>query len=223
MLYGSAQRAALHSLPMRHSAFAVGIILAFAGIGVAGADYVLKERPHDIAMQQQNPDTTGTTTSEAMMSSSASSMFVKKGVSTKKSSGVDVPTALASLQLVPTQTSETGLLGLSVQGGSVQTMVLLLNNDRAALFSWIQDDDVKTIFNGLKQALQEQFSPKLSGLVDETVTQDKGPIVDILSFTDPAISAEKVVFLRVRTRLYEVHITPKSEATMQRLIEELKK
>ena len=143
---------------------------------------------------------------------------VKKGASTKKKSGVDVHATLATLGLTPEKTSEASLLQLTTQGAAVETTVLLLNNDRAALFAWVESDNVKTIFSSLKQALQEQFSPKLVDLIDETRTQDAGPPYDILSFTDPAISAEKVIFIRVRNRLYEFHVAANGQSMIDPLI-----
>ena len=219
------------------------VVLAASGIALGAADYFVKERPQSIAMQQlagsgsTMPTTIASSAPKATSSSSASSVaavpvppdtmpgmsssstaFVKKGVSTKKKSGVDVAAVLAALQFIPTETSEVSLLKLSAPNANPDTKVLLMNNDRAALFAWIENDDVKTIFSALKQALQEQFSPKLKDLIDETHPQDNGPPVDVLSFTDPAISPEKVLFLRVRTRLYEFHIAEKSQAAVDQLV-----
>ena len=143
---------------------------------------------------------------------------IKKGVSLKKKSSVDVPSTLASLQFALQQTSDVSLLQRIARGMDVQTVVLLQNNDRAALFSWLESDDVKTVFAQLKQALQEQFSPKLQGLIDETLAPTDGPPVDVLSFFDPAISPEKVIFIRVRNRLYEFHVAARSEAAISLLI-----
>lgn len=102
-------------------------------------------------------------------------------------------------------------------------MVLLLNNDRAALFSWIEGDNTKMIFQSVKQALQEQFSPKVTGLIDQTLTSENGPPIDMLAFSDPAISSEKVIFIRVRDRLYEFHIAEKGAEAVSALIAELSK
>ena len=210
------------------------VVLAVISAGLAGADYVVKERPREIVQpetdtgavmpepeQPQVPVPTEPR-SEPSSGSSSSSNVVKKGVSTKKKAGPDVLAVLASLQLTPTATSEASLIGLTNGSGSL-TMVLLADNDRAALFSWIENDDVKTMFSALKQALQEQFSPGLKDLTDETRTPETGPPVDILSFYDPAISPEKVIFLRVRTRLYELHVAEKGTELVNRLIEELSK
>ncbi len=169
--------------------------------------------------------------SSAMMSSAASSQMsssgprvVKKGQSTKKQSNVNVDNVLASLQLVARPTDEASLLALTVNDPSlVKTMALLRNNDRALLFAWAEGDQVKTILSAIKQALQDQFSGKLSGLVDETRTQENGPPYDILSFTDPAISTERIIFLRVRNRLYEIHVAANGADVVDALLAALTK
>ncbi len=216
-----------------NNSFRIGSALAIVIVLLAGADEWFKERPHRLALAQQNAAEEGTQpgptddtqTSASSTSSSAASqpMIIKKGTSTRKNSGIDVQAVLASLQLVPQPTAEASLLKLSAQGVSVQTVVLLSNNDRAALFSWIESDDVKTVFSALKSALQEQFSPKLQNLVDVTRTPENGPPADVLSFSDPAISPESIMFLRVRNRLYELHIVEKSKNAIEQLIAALSK
>lgn len=166
--------------------------------------------------------------SEAMSSSQSSSVsspisrVVKKGVSTKKASSVNIDDVLGRLQLVAQPTSQASfLLLIAPDKTAVKTAVLLRNNDRAFLLSWMDSDNVKSVFASLKQALQEQFSGKVTDLVDETRTPDNGPLVDYLSFLDPALSAERIVFLRVRTRLYEIHVAKNGEDLLGRLIEEM--
>lgn len=237
-----------------NSALRIGAALVLLLTTLGLADYFLKERPHEMALQQIESEQTASSstsssvaneifassaqTQSGMIASSASSVVltesgtsmtssnprvVKKGVSTKKKSSVDVRATLSALQFIQAPTKETSILKIIAQGMNTETIVLLLNNDRAALFSWIENDDVKNVFSALKQALQEQFSPKLTGLIDETQTPENGPPVDILSFTDPSISPEHVVFLRVRNRLYEFHIAAKGEDSIKALIAELSK
>lgn len=213
----------------RNSPLRIGSVLVLVIALLAGADYVWKEKPHLAELAAQNAATEAQTAMTESSSSSASSFssagnrIVRKGTSTHKNSGVDVQAVLASLQLIAQPTNEASLLKLSAQGVNVQTVVLLSNNDRAALFSWIESDDVKTVFSALKTALQEQFSPKLQNLVDETMAPGNGPPVDVLSFSDPAISPESIVFLRVRNRLYELHIAERGKDAIEQLIAALSK
>ena len=236
---------------MRGRVLIVGIVITLLCCGLAAADYVLTESPRMIA--ENTVDTppqvvssssssvptlssssvaltsSSAASSEALVilessSSSSKSGVVKKGVSTKKASGINVEEVLAKLQLVTQQTNEASFVQLTAPDATkVKTYVLLRNNDRAFLFSWMESDDVKSIFAGLKQALQEQFSGKVTDLIDETRSQAGGPPVDYLTFIDPALSAERIVFLRVRTRLYEIHIAANGEALVDQLITELSK
>ncbi len=210
---------------MRLRTAGIGVIAVLAAALLAVTDYWFKERAQQTVIEPLT--TIGAQNPPSPAGSGAISpgpRVVKKGASLKKYTGPVIENVLATLQLIRAETKEASLLRLiAPEGISVRTNVLLLNNDRAALFSWTESDDVKTLFSALKQALQEQFSPKVQELIDETRTQENGPPVEILSFFDPAISAEKVVFLRVRTRLYELHFTKEKEEMMNRLIGELSK
>lgn len=230
---------------MRGQPLIAGIVILIVCAGLAGADYVLSERPHMIAMQEeQSPvtpldtvDVSSSMSSSVAVSSSAptvamsssegissSSKVVKKGVSTKKASGVNVADVLARLQLVSKETKETSFLLLtSPERSAVKVSVLLRNNDRAFLLSWVENDNVKTIFSALKQTLQEQFSGKVTDLIDETRRPENGPPVDYLSFIDPALSSERIVFFRVRNRLYELHTAENGAPLLETLITELSK
>jgi len=235
---------------MRGQVLIAGVVILILCGGLAAADFLLTERPNIIA-QEDTSDTplsilpsssssissSETVTPSSVASSNPSAMpersssavssalgVVKKGVSTKKASGINVEDVLAKLQLVKQETNEASFLLLTAPDKTkVKTHVLLRNNDRAFLFSWIESDDVKSIFAGLKKALQEQFSGKVTDLVDETQTPTGGPLVDYLSFVDPALSAERIVFLRVRTRLYELHVAENGDAVLDQLVTELSK
>ncbi len=131
---------------------------------------------------------------------------------------------LAKLQLVSKETNEASFILLTVPDrATVKTSVLLRNNDRAFLFSWIESDDVKILFAALKQTLQEQFSGKVTELVDETRSPTNGAPVDYLSFLDPALSAERIVFFRIRNRLYELHVAENGDELLEQLVAELSK
>ncbi len=219
-----------------HTLIAGVIILVFCGV-LAVTDFVLLEQPRIIAISEETttpPNTvsmsssssssSSTTPSEVMMNSSSAPNVVKKGVSTKKAQNMNIDDILAQLQLIIEKTNETSFMMLiAPEKSSVQTVVLLRNNDRAFLLSWMEHDNVKAVFASLKQALQEQFSGKVTNLIDETRTPANKPPVDYLSFTDPALSSERIVFLRIRTRLYELHIAKNGEDLLEQLVAELSK
>lgn len=224
---------------MRTDVLIAGIVIMLTGIGLAGADYILSEQPHMIVMQEETaptpppevPVSSSSASSEVLppaspplATSSSTPAVVKKGVSTKKASGIDVNAVLAKLQLVSKETNEASFILLTVPDrAKVKTSVLLRNNDRAFLLSWIKSDDVKVVFAALKQSLQEQFSGQVTELVDETRTPQNGAPVDYLSFIDPALSAERIVFLRIRNRLYELHVAENGDELLEQLVAELSK
>lgn len=203
-----------------------GIVLAVIALSLGVADYIVKERPGRIAQGEQTitetPDTAPVQEDLNASESSSSRTVVKKGQSTKKREGPNVNDVLAVQGLATQATREASILAMVIPNNpAITTVALLSQNDRAALFSWIDSPDVKDIFGGVKESIQQSFSPEVTGLIDETRTQEDGPTFDYLTFTDPAISAERVVFVRVRTRLYEFHIVKGKEELIYRLIGEL--
>jgi|GEM_PF-6544618 len=204
------------------STLAAGSLLVLVAVVLAGADYVLKERTITSA-EQTNPNEQATSSSSAMVASSAPTI-VKKGNSTSKIAGADLGAVFSTLQLIPKETSEKSLIALASAGlAESESNVLLRNNDRAFFFSVITGSSVKKVMAALKQALQEQFSANLTDLRDETITSPTGPPVDLLSFTDPNISKEPLLFLRVRDKLYELHIAENGKELLEPLVRELSK
>ncbi len=200
--------------------FAAGGALLVAMVILGTADYVLKEQPHmqQVIAEQQGGSSPGTQNG----TSSSARRLVKKGVSRKREANIDE--VIATLGLTKQETKDLSFLKVTAPiAETVNVAVLMKNNDRAALIAWIESPDVKDIFGALKAQLQQSFSPQLSGLTDETRTVENGPVINMLSFVDPALSPERIVFLRVRTRLYEIHIAPGAEQDMERLVAELNK
>jgi len=103
----------------------------------------------------------------------------------------------------------------------VQTLTLLQNGDRTGSVTWIDSGDVKTYFISLKEGLLAAFSPKVQDLNDETVEGDNQPVRNILTFYDPALSEERLTFVRVRERLYEFHTVLGKEQQMTAVINAL--
>jgi hypothetical protein len=75
----------------------------------------------------------------------------------------------------------------------------------------------------LKKSLQDQFSVQVTNLLDETRQSPDGPPMDVLRFLDPAISSEEIYILRVRNRLYEIHVAKNGTDVLGQLMEELGK
>jgi hypothetical protein len=215
----------------------VAIVLSALIVGMAGADFWFKEGPRlreELQTQAQDasssaPGSTETPTPEPGPDSlpsgqSSSRRAVKKGQSTKKREAASVTTAFAAVGLQEQVTREISLLQVtSPIGVQVNTTVLLENNDRALLFAWLDSPNAKTIFATLKESLQETFSSQVHDVVDQTLTPEDGAVTDVLSFVDPALGTEKIIFARTRTRLYEIHVVRGKEDLATKLIAELAK
>ena len=104
---------------------------------------------------------------------------------------------------------------------TIETAVLLKDGDRAGVIAWTEGSDVKLYFRALKEALHSFFTPAITDLVDEMQRQDGRPPRNFLTFLDAGISEERIVFVRVRDRLYEVHIAGGKEEEMFGLLDAL--
>lgn len=219
-------------------AFALVLLLSASLVGIGGADFWLKERPR-LAQQQEDilpedgqpiaeddapNDGQATSSMDAVSSSSSSRRAVKKGQSAKKRQARGVDAAFGALGLQQQQTREISLLHVtSPTSVTVNTVVLLQENDRAMLFAWLDSNDAKTIFATLKESLQATFSTQVRDVTDQTLAPPDGAVTDVLSFIDPALSSEKIIFGRTRTRVYEIHVTRGKEELATKLIAELAK
>lgn len=139
-----------------------------------------------------------------------------------KNSGPEVATVISAEGLTTSESSDLSLLSQVVTGeASVESLAVLSEGDRAGSVTWVQTGDVKTIFISLKEALLSSFSSEVRDLRDETVQEAGKPVRNILTFFDPSLSEERIVFVRVRERLYEFHIATGKEETMNGVIEGL--
>lgn len=150
----------------------------------------------------ENPTATGATTPVA------------------KQPGVNVDVALKAMGY-DTQSSTDLSMIAQVVTGQPQTLVLLKNSDRVGSVTWIDSSQVKTFFISLKEGLLSAFSPNVQDLRDETLQGEGQPVRNILTFKDPALSEERLVFVRVRERLYEFHVASGKDAEMQQVIDAL--
>ncbi len=193
----------------------LALTLGFIGILVilAGADYALT---HDrIALPEQHPTETLIGSEEEEATSSAPGAVTPED-------GVDIEGTLQSLGFIVKNSSEDSVLREIIPGDRpVEMRVLLSGDDRVAFVAWTESDDVKTYFTALKEALQSSFSPQVTSLVDRTDERTDKPVRNILGFTDPGIHEERMVFVRVRQRLFEFHVSAGREGQIDTVIEAL--
>jgi hypothetical protein len=140
-------------------------------------------------------------------------------VGVRPAQGPDVLQTIATAQLTASDTRESSIMSLLFSDADISTFVLLKDNDRIGLISWTESPRVKVQFLGLKEALNDSFSPAITDLIDETQQREERPTVNLLTFRDTGISEERLVFLRVRDRLYEFHIAQGQEDTVFALID----
>ncbi len=156
----------------------------------------------DQAIEDDGPDDTGT------------------GVARRN--GADVFDILNELGIVTESTREESLLDQIVPDGTVvEKRVILDMNDRLGFFSWVETADVKVYLSALKDALRSSFSSQMRDLVDEVQERDGKPVRDVLSFLDPAINGERILFVRVRQRLFEFHVPEGKEEKIQEVMDAL--
>lgn len=136
-----------------------------------------------------------------------------------KAEAADVRETAESMGLELSTASEPTFLG-QIEGTD-GSFVVLHNGDRAGSVTWIDSPNVKTQFITLKDALLESFSPDLQDLKDVTEQEAGKPVRNMLSFRDSSLSEDMLVFIRVRERLLEFHVTAGGEDTMNALIAEL--
>ncbi|MBI2636231.1 hypothetical protein HYW84_02810 [Candidatus Peregrinibacteria bacterium] len=150
--------------------------------------------------------------------------FLPAQEGTAKHIGPDVVAVAAAHGFAVTDTTERNILPAVLPVASRGTFfprVLLKDNDRAATIGWIDSSDVKMIFTMLRKHLRQSFSPSLADLIDETQSQAGKPPRDVLSFRDSGIMEERAVFVRIKERIYELHVKEGFERDMNRLIDAL--
>jgi len=135
-----------------------------------------------------------------------------------KPAGVDIAVALKELGYETQESTDLSMIA-QVVTGQPKTLVLLKNSDRVGSVTWIDSPQVKTFFISLKEGLLSAFSPNVKDLRDETLQGEGEPVRNILTFLDPGLSEERLVFVRVRERLYEFHIAAGKDTEMNALIE----
>lgn len=178
------------------------------------------ETPQPLDNAQDRPQQTSSI-AEANTSSASESTSSPAGV--RKAMGPDVLSTLARLGLEVEASDELTILRtvIPAQEAHVEVHVLLRNGDRAGLIAWTESPQVKNYFLALKEALHASFSPHVQDLLDETQRLPGKPPRNFLTFLDEGLSAERLIFLRVRERLYEIRIAEGNDEAMFQLLEEL--
>lgn len=191
-----------------------GLILTMILLGVSDA-VLVEGLPKNAELAQEDPIIIDTTTPTPTTTSP------EGGV--RKSTGPDVLTTLISNGFTFADSREKFILSQVLQGGTdiLQTKAILVNGDRAGAIGWVESPDVKKYYVVLKEALHSAFTPKVQDLLDETQRRENHPTRNLLTFFDPGILPERIVFVRIQERMYELHIQEGSSDKIFNLLEDL--
>lgn len=197
------------------------VLLVVLG-GLGAADVLLTGEKPPTKMMADATNSASSTSEASSTSSMVSSASSSSETGIRRKRGPNVRETLTQLQFNFQDTKESNILGMVIpQDVTVESQVILAKKDRAGMIAWTETPKVKQYFLALKEALHSSFSPQVTDLLDETQTRDGKPPRNLLTFLDPGISEERIVFIRIRTRLYEFHIAEGHEETIFNLIEEL--
>lgn len=103
-------------------------------------------------------------------------------------------------------------------GTPVQYRLIMQEGDRLGYVVWTETPSAKAYFVSLKEALLTFFSPAMEDLSDKTLREEGRPVVNIVSFHDPAISEERISFIRTQQRIFELHEALGKSAEIEELI-----
>jgi len=195
----------------------LALLVLLGGLGTA--DYLLSG---DEYSAQLTDDSAMNDDDKPMASSASSSDGVMTEGGVAKHKGPDALAVLQEMGFTAAASEDLSLLSQVVSDGTdVNSIAILMNGDRAGSVTWVESPEVKNYFIALKEALLGAFSPQMTDLKDETLQETGKPVRNLLTFFDPAISEERILFARSRERLYEFHIVAGKEESMNQLVEEL--
>lgn len=171
----------------------------------------MQKEPSTITEQQPTPNTQQPTPSNPPA----------EGVA--RNQGPDVKDILQDLGFTLADVNEKVILEdiIPQKEASLQSYVLLKNGDRTGMIAWTDSPKVKVYYLALKEALHSAFTEKVQNLLDETQRRENRPIRNLLTFIDTGLFPERMVFVRVRERLYEFHVKDGSSEEIFNLIEGL--
>ncbi|MBU0458280.1 hypothetical protein KJ652_04420 [Patescibacteria group bacterium] len=140
----------------------------------------------------------------------------------QRTSGPNVLDTLINNRFTFDSSREDSLIGMIISDGTeVNSRVLIKDGDRAGFIAWTESPRVKVYYLALKEALHTSFTPNVHDLIDETKRQLGKPVTNLLTFMDPGISEDRLVFIRVRERLFEFHIPEGKDDLIFELVEKL--
>ena len=179
---------------------ALGFLVVLVALGTADALLTIEESPFKTLTADQVAKPEPTTPAPVQP------VDPDKGV--VKAGGPNVQEVLNQLEITVQDTSASMLLSQIIpkDEAKVTEVAIMKDGDRAGAFAWTESPKVKIYFLAIKEALHSSFTPAVKDLIDETQRLEGRPPRNFLTFMDAGISEERIVFMRIRERLYEIHI-----------------
>lgn len=145
-----------------------------------------------------------------------------RGNSATISPAPDVLVTAKSAGFVPQDTTEPTVMKMVVSGDTqIRSAVLLAPEDRGAFIAWTESSNAAADFDKLKRLVHASFSSGVQDLIDERQVEAGKPNRDVLSFLDPAIHPERLLFVLSGNRIYEFHVAPGHEPQVDTLLDRL--
>ena len=202
----------------RNNRIIIGVLAAIIAIGAIDLlliekDWVVSERKK--IAEQEEPYVPVLTIDEP------NQVIEPTEAGIRKRQEINVLNVLQALEFEAKETDELTLIKQIIPNdlAQVHVITLLKDGDRAGSVAWSDSMEVKTYFLALKEALHTTFSPHMKDLVDETQQREGKPTRNMLTFKDPFISEERIVFVRIRERIYEFHVAEGMDDEIFELVE----
>ena len=109
----------------------------------------------------------------------------------------------------------------AVSSNQLRSVVLMRDDDRVAAAFWFSDPDTEGSMDTLTAYVFDLFSEDVQRLIDKPIHREGFALIDLLAFTDPALSEERMVFAKIRDSLYEFHVAEENEGWVQELLLEI--
>jgi hypothetical protein len=188
-----------------------GLIIGMCALAITDAVLIAPQLP---IVARVTSGWSNSTATGSVQTSSQSSIITKE-------QSIDVLAAAQQNNIETFDTTETFFLPSIVLNETVNTRSLVNQNDRLGSIAWFESSDVKQYYLALKESLHSNFTTAVQDLQDETIRRAGNPVINQLTFYDAGISNERLVFLRVRDRLYELRVVVGKEQMVQPFIDAL--
>jgi hypothetical protein len=151
----------------------------------------------------------------------APAVDVQKPGVVKQSANSPLAILAAAKLAVAKQSQPTLLEQVITNKQAIERFNILDDNTPIGSIAWYEGLEVNDYFIAMRESLFTSFSSSVKDLQDTTVRKPGSPTVEKLEFNDQQLAPGTTVFMRVRQRLYEIHIEDGFELDMRGVINKL--